>query len=192
VITYRITAALIAWLASWFALGANLRAAETDLAWGDDLEAAYRAARAKDGNVLVRVGAEWCGWCEKLSEELDKPEVQQELRRFTLVYLDADDEPDAVRKLGVGPIPALRLVTAEGKVAAMHDGYLPAEKLIDWLKQASGAEAAEPPAALTASGPVDDSAVGALLAELARRETVRREAAIRRLLSVVLRLERPG
>ena len=180
--TYRITAALIAWLAAWFAFGANVRAAAADLAWGDDLEAAYRAARAKDGHVLVRVGAEWCGWCEKLGEELDKPEVQQELRRFTLVYLDADDEPDAVRKLGVGPIPALRLLTAEGKVAAMHDGYLPAEKLIDWLKQASAAEAAEPPAALTASGPVDDSAVAALLAELARRETVRREAAIRRLL----------
>ncbi|HEU5432765.1 MAG TPA: HEAT repeat domain-containing protein [Thermomicrobiales bacterium] len=179
---YRMAAALVLGLAGCLALGGNLRAAETDLVWGDDLEAAYRAARAKQGEVLVRVGAEWCGWCEKLSEELDKPEVQEQLRRFTLVYLDADDEPEAVRKLGVGPIPALRLLTAEGKVAAMHDGYLPAEKLIDWLKEASGAKAAEPPAALTASGPPDESAVGVLLAELARRETVRREAAIRRLL----------
>lgn len=161
---------------------APLRTARAgELNWLDDLEAAYPIARRSAGQILVRVGAEWCGWCEKLGEELDKPAVQSELKRFTLVYLDADKDGDAARKLGVGPIPALRILSPDGKIVARHDGYLAAAELIDWLGgEHAGVE--KLPEILTASEPIDGPAARELLRELGRRETARREAAIRRLL----------
>ncbi|HEV3342157.1 MAG TPA: HEAT repeat domain-containing protein, partial [Pirellulales bacterium] len=151
--------------------------------WQNDLEAACRTARNGKGSVLVRVGAEWCGWCEKLNDEIEQADVQQKLGNFTLVYLDADKNTEAVRRLGIGPIPALRVLSPDGQVVAMHDGYLRAAELIDWLDQASGGEGDQTPAILTSSEPLDDKAVSRLLAELGRREARRREAAIRRLQS---------
>jgi HEAT repeat protein/thiol-disulfide isomerase/thioredoxin len=151
--------------------------------WQNDLEAACRTARNGKGNVLVRVGAEWCGWCEKLNDEIEQAEVQKELGNFTLVYLDADKDTEPVRRLGIGPIPALRVLTPDGKVIAMHDGYLPAAELIDWLNQASGGEGDQTPEILTSTEPLDDKGVSRLFNELGRREARRREAAIRRLQS---------
>ena len=104
------------------------------LSWHHSLAPAVDEARQRKTSILVRVGAEWCGWCRKLDKEIALPEVQKELANWVLVELDAADDADEVRRLNIGPIPALRVLNAGGRATKSHDGFLPAEKLIDWLR----------------------------------------------------------
>ncbi len=60
--------------------------------------------------------------------------MQKELANWVLVELDADNDAEEVRRLNVGPIPALRVLNAGSRTTKSHDGFLPAEKLIDWLR----------------------------------------------------------
>ena len=60
------------------------------LTWHNSVAPAIEEARRKKASILVRVGAEWCGWCRKLDKEIAQPEVQKELANWVLVELDAD------------------------------------------------------------------------------------------------------
>jgi HEAT repeat protein len=150
--------------------------------WLDDLESGLAEARRRQAPLLVRVSAEWCGWCRKFDEEIVKEEVQQALARWALVELDADKATADVRKLGVGPIPALRVLNSTGQTLASHDGYLQAEPLLAWLDEHFDSAGELPSDVLLSTDPVDESAVAKLLGELGRREPARREAAVRKLL----------
>ncbi|MBC7818618.1 MAG: thioredoxin family protein, partial [Planctomycetaceae bacterium] len=75
------------------------------LSWHHSLAPAIDEARQRKTSIVVRVGAEWCGWCRKLDKEIVQPEVQKELANWVLVELDADDHADEVRRLNIGPIP---------------------------------------------------------------------------------------
>ena len=72
-------------------------------------------------------------WCKELDAEIAKPEMQAALADWTLVYLDIDQNEADVRKLGIGPIPALRMFSSEGLLVGSHDGYLPAERFVALL-----------------------------------------------------------
>jgi putative thioredoxin len=101
--------------------------------WLESYEAALEQARHQRQPVLMRAGATWCSWCRKLDVEFGKPEIQAELKAWTIAHIDIDKAPDDARRLGVGPVPALRAITATGRIVGRHDGYLPAEQLLAWL-----------------------------------------------------------
>ena len=79
--------------------------------WHKSLTEGQRSALENRKPMLIVVGGESCPWCKKLAVELAKPAVQSELENWTLVSLDVDKAPSDARRLGVGPIPALRLRT---------------------------------------------------------------------------------
>ena len=58
---------------------------------------------------------------------------------WTLVSLDVDQNEIEVRKLGIGPIPALRMFNPQGRLIRSHDGYLPAAELIALLADTKAA-----------------------------------------------------
>jgi HEAT repeat protein/thioredoxin-like negative regulator of GroEL len=150
--------------------------------WSDDLTAAAKAAQASGKPLLIRVGAAWCGWCEKLTEEIADPSVQKELGRWTLIYLDSDVSPAEVRQLGIGPIPALRILSPSGKAVAGHDGFLEHEQLLSWLKEQFGKATQTPSDAILETGPPSKKDLVLLLAAFESQNTVERETAIRRLI----------
>jgi HEAT repeat protein/thiol-disulfide isomerase/thioredoxin len=151
------------------------------LPWLTSLSEAQRQAQAQRKPVLVRVGASWCPACRRLAAEIEKPSVQEELGRWTLVALDADADEDAARELGVTGIPALRIRTGMGELIASQDGFLKAEDLVGWLKQHFDEASAEADAVLLASGEPDTLAVIRLVRQFQQRNPVVRETAIRRL-----------
>ena len=152
-----------------------------DVAWGTDLEEAYAQAQRLSQPVVVRAGAVWCGWCRRLDEEIAKPQLRKALAKWTRVYLDVDKAPREARALGIGPIPALRLLTPTGKLVASQDGYLSADELVTWLDKHHPDANVTPPPELTGNERPDSQAVVRLVDELSQREPVLREAAIRRL-----------
>ncbi len=150
--------------------------------WLPSLQAGYAEAQRLRQLVFVRVQSESCPWCKKLEAELAKTDVQKELARWTRVALDAEKSAAEIKPLGVRGVPALRILTPMGKVAASQDGYLPAEKLLAWLREHHDAAAVTPAAELTDTEAPTAVALVRLTGELAKRDPVVREAAIRRLL----------
>lgn len=159
-------------------------AAPVLLEWTTDYAEAITQARQAGRPVLVRAGAVWCKWCKELENELAAPEVQNELRRWTLIYVDVDRLPREARSLAIGPVPALRVLSSSGRLSASHDGYMEADDLRTWLQDKYAAAA---PARSAGAAPVSRSAsatVAELIKDLDRRDPTIRETAIRRLLLV--------
>ncbi|MEP0843471.1 MAG: thioredoxin family protein, partial [Phycisphaerae bacterium] len=149
--------------------------------WTTGLQAGLEQAGKTSKPVLVRVGADWCGWCRKLDAEIRNPAVQSELARWTPVYLDADRASGDLDTLSVGPIPALRILTPGGRVVAGQDGYLSADALVRWLKAQYDQAAVMAPIELQSDQPPTPESLVKLIAQFENRDPVLREAAIRRL-----------
>ncbi len=151
--------------------------------WLPSLEEGTEQANRLRKPIFVSAGAAWCGWCRRLDQELGKPEVRVELARWMLVRLDVDKSPGDARKLGIGPVPALRVLTSNGRIIATRDGYLPAGKLLTWLKQQYDAALVLPAEGLTDDQPPDAERLQLLIRTLRHRDATLREAATRRLLA---------
>ena len=150
--------------------------------WLPGLEDGHRRALADGRPVLARAGAVWCPACRKLAAEIEKPAVQKELARWSLVYVDIDVSPAEAGKLGVTSIPALRIRTPSGRPVAAQDGLLTAEDLVAWLEKHYEAAQAAPDDVLLKAGKPDAEAVVSLVQQFDDRSAAVREAAIRRLL----------
>ena len=151
------------------------------LPWLSSLAEGQRRAAADRKPMLIRVGASWCGPCRKLDAEIEKPSVQAELARWTLVYLDADKAEEEAAELNVTGVPALRIRTMLGEAVAAQDGFLSAEDLVSWLKKQYEAAAAEADEVLLTDDEPDAAAVVRLVRQFQQRNPAIREAAIRRL-----------
>ncbi len=152
------------------------------LDWLPDLPAAYRDALAQNRPILVRVGDEADPWCKRLADVLTKPAVADELKTWTLVYLDVDLLDADARRLAVGSVPALRALTVQGRLVASQDGFLDAEELIKWVNTARKSATAPADANLAGSDQPSLVEVMRLVRQFESRDAVVREAAIQRLL----------
>lgn len=132
--------------------------------------------------IFVRVSGENCPWCRKLEVEIRKPELREELARWSLVVLDVDKAGEEIKPLSVSGVPSLRLLTPMGRVVVSHDGYMPADELLAWLKKNYDAASALPVEELLTTGVPSAAAVSKLTALLKDRDPATREAAVRRLL----------
>src|SRR5439155_903438 len=123
----------------------------------------------------------WCAWCQALEREVARPEVQKALERWTLVSLDADKDPADAQALGVGPIPALRVLSPLGRVVAERDGFLTGDELVAWLDRSHERAADAPIGELTERGEPGLDAALRLVRQLDQADAILREAALRRL-----------
>ncbi len=154
----------------------------TALVWHSDLPAAYRDALANQRPILVRLGSQSCSWCRKLEQELGEHAMQLPLSQWTLVYLDVDNAPQEARKLNVGPIPALRVLNARGRLLKFRDGYMPADELVEWLREALNEATTATDELLLGEDEPTMLEVMRLVRQFEHRDATVREAAIRRLL----------
>lgn len=156
--------------------------AEHRVAWLTSLEDAKRRARVRRVPVLVVAQADWCHYCRQLEEEIDDAAVQEELERWLPVQVDVDRQPRVAEQLAIGPIPALRILTPDGRIIASKQGFLPAKDLVAWLASQHESAALTFGADLRQSGPPNVVAVVRIVREFNRRDATLREAAVTRLL----------
>jgi thiol:disulfide interchange protein len=106
------------------------------LDWHTTLNQALEAAQRDHRLVLVDVYADWCGWCHKLDQEtFAAPAVQEKLREFTLLKLDADRYGDVTRRYGVEGLPTTLVLTEKGDVVARQVGFMGPDDYLAFLKQ---------------------------------------------------------
>jgi len=160
-------------------------AAADGLSWLPSLDGAIKQASENGQPILVRVGADWCGWCAKLEQEIAKPSLQKLLKNVVLAYVDVDRSDDA-RTLGVSAVPALKLLSSSGRPIDSRDGFLPEAELLDWLQSHLQQQDAEPATGLVDNedGEPNEDNINKLIKALSQRDPLRREAAVRRLVSL--------
>ncbi len=149
-----------------------------EAASSDTFERAFHSGKP----IILRAGASWCGWCRRLDDEIRKKIVQDELTKWHLVYLDVDKSPDLAREFGIGPIPALRILTSKRQSVDSRDGFLRAEELATWLRQKRSLAEGASFEALRSAGKPSVLELVRIIGLLEERDPTIREAAIRRIL----------
>lgn len=74
---------------------------------------------------IYKVGAEWCGPCRML---------KQELKDFTLIpiiEIDADEDEAFCEKYNIKNIPVLLFCDNDDNVVDRHVGFIPKKKVIE-------------------------------------------------------------
>ncbi len=86
----------------------------------------------REGTVLVKFGATWCGPCRQLDSELEEL-VPLAKGKAEIVMVDIDDEPGLARRYKISSIPRLMLFQDGKKV---HDsvGFVRADEMMSWIK----------------------------------------------------------
>ena len=103
---------------------------------GVDAARFQKHLKSNDIAVLVDVWAPWCGPCRSMAPNFEKAAeaLEPDVR---LLKLNADEEGELARQLGVSGIPALILFRG-GQPVARTAGAMPAETIVDWTRQNLG------------------------------------------------------
>ena len=111
------------------------------LPWHRTLDDALAAAQKDHSLVVADVYADWCYWCTKLDEDtFTDPKVQEKLRQFVLLKLDAVKYKAVAQRLGVEGFPTTLILDDKGEVKACQPGFMPPEQYIAFLERAKPAK----------------------------------------------------
>lgn len=107
-----------------------------------EFEKALAMADSTGKPIFVAVGAPWCGWCRKMKKEV-YPELGVTIsEKYIFTRLNRDDNRnnlkfrgrnlsplEITRELGVQDIPAIVILSPDGKYVAHLSGYIKADAL---------------------------------------------------------------
>ena len=97
--------------------------------------AASAAAAADQSLVLLIFGAEWCGPCQQLKNEtLAASEFRLQAEPLHVVEVDVDTSKKMARDFAVEAIPALVLLTADGKITGRRTGFVNTAEMTAFLE----------------------------------------------------------
>lgn len=153
-----------------------------EIVWLKTVEEGQRRALRDGKPVLVLAKASWCPVCKKLAEEFEKPALQAEFARWTLVAIDVDQAEAEAEKLHVVKLPLLRILKADGHRVASREGGETLEQPEEWLKSNYEEAMNVPDEILAAAAAPESGDVMKLVRKFDDRSPTVREAAIRRLL----------
>jgi len=126
------TAALITVLA--LAAPSPAQVSETRIKFFDSIEEA-RASTPEPLPLVIKFGATWCGWCNKMAVDTHGDERMQEVAdRFLWVKIDIDEERELAARYRVSGVPHTTVLNEKNRVLDGQGGYLTAEKLIAFLE----------------------------------------------------------
>lgn len=104
--------------------------------WTKDFEAAKAEAKKSGKLLMVDFNATWCGPCQLYkSEVFPTDDFNRAAKDFVLVEIDTDEQPDLAKRYGVGPIPDIRMMDADGYPVGKVLGYAGAEGLLAEMKR---------------------------------------------------------
>jgi HEAT repeat protein len=100
------------------------------------LRAASEAAAADQSLVLLIFSAEWCGPCKELkASTLAAPEFTEHAGLLHLVDVDVDSNQKLAASFAVQAIPALMLLTGDGKIVGRHTGFVAVPELLAFIAE---------------------------------------------------------
>src|SRR5262249_2751936 len=134
--------------------------------WLDSLARGYVQAQRLQRPILVRLGSDTSRDCRELRKQMEHPQVQDELKRWTLGETDVGNPPGDAQLMVVRKVPALRVLAPSGRVVALQDDSMTGAEIINWLKENYDDAASIPPDDLEGEAPPDEAAVSRLIPSL--------------------------
>lgn len=101
------------------------------IAWHADTRRAAAIADQTGRPMLLRITADWCGFCRRMNREafVDSRIIRDVGRTFVSVNVDADTNEALVRQLQVSSLPATVIVLPDFKVIQRIEGFRSANQL---------------------------------------------------------------
>lgn len=102
----------------------------------------YQDAVAKSSQygmpILAYFEADWCSWCQKMKREtLSASEVQQVMKNYILVHVNADNDKQVVRQFGISGLPGYVITNSRSINLKSGKGYKDASGFARWLNEPS-------------------------------------------------------
>jgi protein disulfide-isomerase len=113
------------------------------IAWRTDIDEAWRSTKTDQRLLLLYVKSDNCVYCDKMDRECyaDPRVVQLIAESYVPASLHSARQPELAKKMGVQAFPTTVVIDSDGKLVDAVQGYVPASKLADWLKQLSARRA---------------------------------------------------
>jgi thiol:disulfide interchange protein DsbD len=133
-----------------FALTNFVLTPKVELAWLHTEPEAVKIARDSGRPLVVDFMADWCLPCKEMDVQVfSHPEVVSELEAFTLVRVDLSREDDfpalaeIKTKYGVNTLPAVRIVSPQGRIVQGFDTIIDAPTFLKGLALGTSASQKE-------------------------------------------------
>ncbi len=112
-----------------------------EITWLHDEATALTESHARQQPMIVDFSAAWCLPCKELEVQVfAHPEVARQLATFTRLKIDLTEEDDAkaalTRKYSVDTLPAVRMLSVDGKLAARVDTLVGVPEFLERLAAA--------------------------------------------------------
>lgn len=131
---------LSAIIALLLAMILSVRASEvSSIGWRSDLRTASRQAAQQHKNLLVVVGARWCGACQQMHHQtLNDPSVIRRVSaNFIPVLIDADEQPEVLQRLNATALPTVIVMAPDTRILQRSVGFQSATELGRQLEAAA-------------------------------------------------------
>lgn len=106
----------------------------------NDLEYAFKEAKAHNRNVMIIFDGAACIYCEYLKEgTLTDPSVQKEINENNILLItESSESPELFQQLDVYGTPTTVILDPDGNELGRIDGYEPPEEYLRDLKEING------------------------------------------------------
>lgn len=85
--------------------------------------------------ILIFFTAEWCNWCKKMkSETIPNEKVQDSLKNYVFLIVDADKERDLAKNYKVSSLPTVVVAGSDGKKIRSDSGFKDVATFSKWLE----------------------------------------------------------
>lgn len=97
------------------------------------LEDAYAESQNTKQKIVAVFGAEWCGFCKQLDNDLqNNPQIIDD---YVYVYIDIDERKDLKKEYAVKNIPDIMILDHTGIETKRKVGYKGIDNFKKWLEQ---------------------------------------------------------
>ena len=106
------------------------------LTWETDMQTATRIAQETGRPMLVKVTADWCGYCKKMKAETfsNSGIVADLTSTFVAVELNADTNRDLIKRMGVQSLPTILVISPDQQILDKEEGFRSAAQLSQLLR----------------------------------------------------------
>lgn len=106
-----------------------------EISWSVDIEKSLQQAAANNQLVLMEFTADWCVFCKKMERNTftDANVAQRISSNFVAVRVDADQNKDLVKDLGIKGLPAILVISPDLRIIDRISGFQTPEALIPKL-----------------------------------------------------------
>ena len=105
--------------------------------WESDFRRGLQAARESGRPMLVRVTADWCGYCKRMKQEtFSNAGIVRDIdSSFVAISVDADANRQLVEQMGVQSLPCTLVISPDMRIVDREQGFRSVNQLENVLRR---------------------------------------------------------